>query len=49
MRPASVGPVKRILRLVDLDEARAVIISARERGEISARPALTDWIAKLVS
>ena len=49
MRPASVGPVKRILRLVDLSEARAVIVAARERGEISARPALTDWIARLVS
>lgn len=47
MRPASVGPVKALLRRVDLSEARAVIEAARAAGEASARPRLTDWLASL--
>jgi len=47
MRPASVGPVKRLLRLVDLGAARKVIDAARESGELSARAALTSWLGKL--
>jgi len=47
MRPASVGPVKALLRRVDLSEARAVIEAARAAGEASARPRLTDWLAGL--
>ncbi len=47
MRPASVGPVKALLRRVDLDEARAVIDDARQRGEQSARPALMNWLSNL--
>jgi len=45
MRPASVGPVKALLRKVNLTEARAVIDRAREEGAESARPALMDWLA----
>ena len=45
MRPASVGPVKALIRRVNLQEARAVIHAARDRGEESARPALMDWLA----
>ena len=45
MRPASVGPVKALLRKVNLTEARAVIDRAREAGAESARPALMDWLA----
>ncbi|MES2549002.1 MAG: putative PEP-binding protein, partial [Pseudomonadota bacterium] len=45
MRPASVGPVKALLRKVDLDEARAVIDRARAAGDESARPMLMDWLA----
>ena len=45
MRPASVGPVKALLRRVNLTEARAVIERAREAGEESARPRLMDWLA----
>ena len=45
MRPASVGPVKALLRKVDLTEARAVIDRARAAGAESARPALMDWLA----
>ncbi|PJF10488.1 phosphoenolpyruvate--protein phosphotransferase [Pseudorhodobacter sp. MZDSW-24AT] len=45
MRPASIGPVKSLLRRVNLAEARAVISAARARGDMSARPALMDWLA----
>jgi phosphotransferase system enzyme I (PtsP) len=45
MRPASVGPVKALIRGVNLHEARAVIHAARDRGEESARPALMEWLA----
>ena len=37
MRPASIGPVKSLLRRCNLDEVRAVIHAARERGEMSVR------------
>ena len=45
MRPASVGPVKALIRSVNLDEARAVIDKAREDGAETARPALMEWLA----
>ncbi|WP_137112734.1 phosphoenolpyruvate--protein phosphotransferase [Rhodobacter sp. SY28-1] len=44
MRPASVGPVKALLRKVDLAQARKVIERARADGAESARPALMDWL-----
>lgn len=47
MRPASIGPVKSLLRRVDLTEVSAVLQSAREKGEHSARDTLMDWLAKL--
>jgi phosphotransferase system enzyme I (PtsP) len=46
MRPASVGPVKRLLRLVDLVEAREVIDKAQSNSDTTARPALMSWLAK---
>ncbi len=45
MRPASIGPVKRLLRAVSLAEARAVIEGAVADGAASARPALLAWLA----
>ena len=45
MRPASVGPVKALLRRVNLDEAKAVIDRARDAGAETARPMLMDWLA----
>ncbi len=48
MRPASVGPVKALIRRVDLVEAKAVIDAAREAGAESARPALMEWLATQV-
>lgn len=47
MRPASVGPVKALLRRVDLGEVCAVIDAARLRGDDSARPALMDLLARI--
>ncbi len=47
MRPASVGPVKALLRRVDLHEARAVIDAAMASGAQSVRPAVMDWLATL--
>ncbi|MBT8411919.1 MAG: phosphoenolpyruvate--protein phosphotransferase, partial [Octadecabacter sp.] len=48
MRPASIGPVKHLLRRVDLGEVKAVIDTARERGDQSVRPALSDWLRSQV-
>ena len=45
MRPASIGPVKALLRQVNLQEARAVIDAARAAGAESARPMLMQWLA----
>ena len=47
MRPASIGPVKAMLRRVDLDEARAVIEEASAAGAQSVRPALREWMRGL--
>jgi phosphotransferase system enzyme I (PtsP) len=47
MRPASVGPVKHLLRRVDLRAARAVIAAARARGDATLRPAMMDWLSGL--
>ena len=44
MRPASIGPVKHLLRRVDLGEAKAVIDAARESGNQSVRGAVMDWL-----
>lgn len=44
MRPASIGPVKSILRRIHLDELRSVIDAAGQRGDQSARPAVMDYL-----
>jgi phosphotransferase system enzyme I (PtsP) len=44
MRPASIGPVKSLLRRCDLGEVRAVINDARERGEMSVRSAVMEYL-----
>jgi phosphotransferase system, enzyme I, PtsP len=44
MRPASIGPVKHLLRRVSLDEARGVIEEASAAGAQSVRPAVMDWL-----
>ncbi|GAB1479680.1 phosphoenolpyruvate--protein phosphotransferase [Paracoccaceae bacterium] len=45
MRPASIGPVKALLRRVNLAEARTVIEEARTAGDSSVRPRLMEWLA----
>lgn len=44
MRPAAIGPVKLLLRSVDVGAARRVIDAVRAEGATSARPALEDWL-----
>jgi phosphotransferase system enzyme I (PtsP) len=44
MRPASIGPVKSLLRRCNLDEVRAVIHEARDKGEMSVRSAVMDYV-----
>jgi phosphotransferase system enzyme I (PtsP) len=44
MRPASIGPVKSILRRTDLGELRGVIHDARARGDQSVRPAVMEYL-----
>ena len=47
MRPASIGPVKHILRRVNLDEVRNVIHEARVRGDQSVRGAINDFLRQV--
>lgn len=47
MRPASIGPVKSLLRRVDLDEVRAVIEGAKVAGAQSVRPAVMDFLRRI--
>lgn len=44
MRPASIGPVKSLLRRCDLGEVRAVIEAARIRGDMSVRGAVMEYL-----
>ena len=44
MRPASVGPVKHLLRRVNLDEVKAVMDEAIANGDQSVRRAVADWL-----
>jgi len=44
MRPASIGPVKSILRRTDLTELRDVIHEAREAGVQSVRPQVMEYL-----
>lgn len=44
MRPASIGPVKSLLRSIDLEELRLVIHTERGQGAQSVRPAVMDYL-----
>ena len=44
MRPASVGPVKHLLRRVDLNEVREIIDASITAGDSSVRRAVADWL-----
>ncbi|MEQ6201408.1 phosphoenolpyruvate--protein phosphotransferase [Sulfitobacter sp. HNIBRBA2951] len=43
MRPASIGPVKSLLRRCDLNEVRRLIEDARHNGDMSVRDAVTAY------
>ncbi|WP_415403782.1 phosphoenolpyruvate--protein phosphotransferase [Tateyamaria sp. SN3-11] len=44
MRPASIGPVKSLLRRSNLEEVRKVIADARHRGDMNVRPAIMQYL-----
>ncbi len=44
MRPASIGPVKHLIRRSNLEDVRAVIHEARASGAQSVRPAISDYL-----
>jgi phosphotransferase system enzyme I (PtsP) len=44
MRPASIGPVKSLLRRTDLGVLREIIVEAREQGDQSVRPAVMEYL-----
>ena len=44
MRPASIGPVKSLLRRANLDDLRKIIADARHRGDQSVRPSVMEWL-----
>jgi phosphotransferase system enzyme I (PtsP) len=46
MRPASIGPVKHLIRRVDLKELRAVIEAECEAGVTNVRSGVINWLAK---
>ncbi|MEE3316802.1 MAG: phosphoenolpyruvate--protein phosphotransferase [Pseudomonadota bacterium] len=46
MRPASVGPIKSLLRSVDLTEVRGVIDESIANGDQSVRPSVLDYLAR---
>jgi phosphotransferase system enzyme I (PtsP) len=46
MRPASIGPVKHLIRRVSLSELRNVIDTARAEGATNVRPAVTAWLSR---
>ena len=46
MRPASIGPVKALLRQVDLIEARELVEQEIGRGGQTVRPILEAWLAR---
>ena len=47
MRPASIGPVKHLIRRANLRELREIIVNARDAGAQSLRPAVTAYLANL--
>jgi phosphotransferase system enzyme I (PtsP) len=49
MRPASIGPVKHLLRRVDITEARAVIDAARKGDQQSVREPINEWLTGMLT
>lgn len=47
MRPASIGPVKHLIRRADLAELGKIILDARKTGVENLRPVVTHYLASL--
>jgi len=47
MRPASIGPVKSLIRRVDLDHIRRIVYSARHAGKQSVRRDVMEYLKTL--
>lgn len=47
MRPASIGPIKHLIRRADLAELRQIVQRARNEGQQSVRNAVTTYLAHL--
>jgi len=47
MRPASIGPVKHLIRRVDLDALRTIINDARAEGSQTVRPVVMDYLRSI--
>ena len=46
MRPASVGPVKSLIRRIDLCALRALLDAARDEGVCNLRPVVAQYLAR---
>lgn len=46
MRPSSIGPVKHLIRRVNLAELREIMTTAMAEGQPGLRRTITDWIAQ---
>uniref|UniRef100_UPI0025D46EA9 hypothetical protein n=1 Tax=Sediminimonas sp. TaxID=2823379 RepID=UPI0025D46EA9 len=46
MRPASIGPVKHMLRRIDVGKLNEVIETAMASGDQSVRPAVMEWLRR---
>ena len=46
MRPASIGPVKHLIRRVSITELREVIEEGRAQGEVNLRDRVSGWLAR---
>ncbi|MCA0271636.1 MAG: phosphoenolpyruvate--protein phosphotransferase [Proteobacteria bacterium] len=45
MRPASIGPVKHLIRRIDLAELRELLLAECRADHSNVRPAVMDWLA----
>ncbi len=46
MRPASIGPIKHLIRRIDLVQLAQVVDQGIAEGVDCVRPAVTDWLAR---
>ena len=46
MRPASIGPVKHLIRKVSLNKLRDLLTAEMAKDSVNVRPAVMDWLAR---